>query len=194
MPSNARACLLRERRPAGGFIDTVLDDAHDEGWETLTLRRSNASGSRRRHGDRNDRELGPDAAGVDDALRTLGREPSGGRRHRPVRGRRPLSRHGEGGKPRSVGAVRDERLRHAAVGSCRNGTRLAEQVRTKTGRELLLGTSFQGEYQNSWGQSSRHRRLNVETLTSNARSPFRRRTVSTFDPAEFGASFRGQFP
>ena len=29
-----------------------------------------------------------------------------------------------------------------------------------------------------WGQSSRHRRLNVQTSTSNARSPFTRKTVS----------------
>ena len=43
-----------------------------------------------------------------------------------------------------------------------------------------------GEYQNPWGQSSRHRRLNVQTSTSNARSPFRRRTVSPFDPTDFG--------
>ena len=45
-----------------------------------------------------------------------------------------------------------------------------------------------GKHQNPWGQSSRHRRLNVQTSTSNARSPFRRKTVSPFDPTDFGAS------
>ena len=30
--------------------------------------------------------------------------------------------------------------------------------------------------------------MNVQTSTSNARSPFRRKTVSPFDPTDFGAS------
>ena len=33
--------------------------------------------------------------------------------------------------------------------------------------------------------------MNVQTSTSNARSPFRRKTVSPFDPTDFGASFLG---
>ena len=45
-----------------------------------------------------------------------------------------------------------------------------------------------GEYQNPWGQSSRHRRSNVQTPTPNACSDFRRRTVSPFDPTDFDAS------
>ena len=44
------------------------------------------------------------------------------------------------------------------------------------------------KHQDPWGQSSRHRPLNVQTSTSNARSPFRRKTVSPFDPTDFGAS------
>ena len=37
----------------------------------------------------------------------------------------------------------------------------------------------------NWGQRSRHRRLDVQTSTSNAPSPFRWRTVSPFDPMDF---------
>ena len=48
-----------------------------------------------------------------------------------------------------------------------------------------------GKHQNPWGQSSRHRRLNVQTSTSDARSPFRRKTVSPFDPTDLGASRLG---
>ena len=40
--------------------------------------------------------------------------------------------------------------------------------------------------------SSRHRRLNVQTSTSHARSPFRRKTVSLFGPTDFGASRKGR--
>ena len=39
-----------------------------------------------------------------------------------------------------------------------------------------------GEHHNPWGQRRRHRRLHVQTSTSNIRSPFRRRTASPFDP------------
>ena len=44
-----------------------------------------------------------------------------------------------------------------------------------------------GKHQDPWGQSSRHRRLNIQTLTSNVRSPVRRKTVSPFDPTDLGA-------
>ena len=47
---------------------------------------------------------------------------------------------------------------------------------------------YVGEYQNPWGQSSRHRRSNVQAPTPNACSAFRRRTVSPFDPTDFDAS------
>ena len=51
-------------------------------------------------------------------------------------------------------------------------------------RAIWAGTVYchKRKHQNPWGQSSRHRRLNVQTSTSNARSPFRRKTVSPFDP------------
>ena len=48
------------------------------------------------------------------------------------------------------------------------------------------------EYQNPWGQNSRHRRSNVQTPTPNACSAFRRRTVSPFDPTDFHASAIGR--
>ena len=40
------------------------------------------------------------------------------------------------------------------------------------------------KHQDPWGQSSRHRWMNVQTSTSNARSPFRRKMVSPFDPTD----------
>ena len=40
--------------------------------------------------------------------------------------------------------------------------------------------------QKTVGSKLRHRRLNVQTSTSNARSPFRPRTVSRFDQTDFG--------
>ena len=52
----------------------------------------------------------------------------------------------------------------------------------------LCAIGLRGKRQNPWGQSSRHRRLNVQTSTPDARSPFRRKTVSPFDPTDFGAS------
>ena len=42
------------------------------------------------------------------------------------------------------------------------------------------------EYQYPWAQRRRHRPLNVQTSTSNPRSPFTRRTISPFDPTDFG--------
>ena len=48
------------------------------------------------------------------------------------------------------------------------------------------------KHQYPWGQSSLHRRLNLQTSTSNARSPFRRKTASPFDPTDFGASQAGE--
>ena len=58
-----------------------------------------------------------------------------------------------------------------------------------SGRRATHARSGQtGEYQNPWGQSSRHRRSNVQTPTPNACSAFRRRTVSPFDPTDFDAS------
>ena len=38
------------------------------------------------------------------------------------------------------------------------------------------------KHQNPWGQSGQHRRLNVQTAPSNARSPSSRTTVSAVDP------------
>ena len=59
-------------------------------------------------------------------------------------------------------------------------------IYARSGRLGLVGLNGSnvhiGKHQNPWGQSSRHRRLNVQTPTSNARSPFRRKTVSPFDP------------
>ena len=52
----------------------------------------------------------------------------------------------------------------------------------------------QGKHQNPWGQSSRHRRLNVQPSTSNAHSPFRRKTVSPFDPTDFSALLPDSIP
>ena len=40
----------------------------------------------------------------------------------------------------------------------------------------------QRKHQNPWGQSSRHRRLNVQTSPRSPDTPFRRRAVSPFDP------------
>ena len=54
-------------------------------------------------------------------------------------------------------------------------------------RPLPDSTPRSGEYQNPWGQSSRHRRSNVQAPTPNACSAFRRRTVSPFDPTDFDA-------
>ena len=58
----------------------VLDDAHDEGSETLTLTLSNASGrlSCRRHGDGDHQQLRRDARGVDGAVRAHRRKPGDG--------------------------------------------------------------------------------------------------------------------
>ena len=58
----------------------VLDDAHDEGSETLTLTLSNASGAyhRRRHGDGDHQQLRPDARGMDGAVRAHRRKPGDG--------------------------------------------------------------------------------------------------------------------
>ena len=47
----------------------------------------------------------------------------------------------------------------------------------------------QRKHQNPWGQSSRHRRLNVQTSPRSPDTPFRRRAVSPFDPTDFGASY-----
>ena len=49
-----------------------------------------------------------------------------------------------------------------------------------------------GSTKNPRGQCSRHRRLGVQTSTSTSRLPFRRRTASPFDPADFGASLIGE--
>ena len=58
----------------------VLDDAHDEGTETLTLTLSNAQGRGhwRCHGDGVDRQHRPDAGGVAGALRAHQRHPGAG--------------------------------------------------------------------------------------------------------------------
>ena len=55
--------------------------------------------------------------------------------------------------------------------------------------DMRTAMDLAGKHQNRWGQSSRHRRLNVQTSTSNARSPFRRKTVSPFDPTDFGTPY-----
>jgi len=52
-----------------------------------------------------------------------------------------------------------------------------------------IDISKRREHQIPWGQSSRHRQLlDVQTSTSNARSPVRRMTVWPFDPTDLGAS------
>ena len=56
----------------------------------------------------------------------------------------------------------------------------------------LVRTLARGKHQDPWGQSSRHRRLNIQTSTSNARSPFRRKMVSPFDPTDLGALQAGE--
>ena len=68
----------------------VLNDSHDEGSETLTLTLSNLSPSnvnlRRRECDRNDRQYGCDAAGVDCKVRAHGGRTGAGCGREPDQG------------------------------------------------------------------------------------------------------------
>ena len=88
-----------------------------------------------------------------------------------------------------VGRRRTLKMRVQAKRLQRNGVlKVRHKVKSsgKQQRDLLIAGA--GKHQNPWGQSSRHRRLNVQTSTSNARSPFTRKTGSPFDPTDFGAS------
>ena len=84
---------------------TLLDDTHDEGEETFTLRLSNASGAVITASDasRVDREPRPDAAGAGGALRAgggaRGRAPRGNARRRPAQGGHRPAYMGRTGAP-----------------------------------------------------------------------------------------------
>ena len=81
----------------------MLNDAHDEGEETLTLRLSNPSGGELADGDRDDRERGLDAGGAAGALRA-GDGRAGGHAHRGADG--GASTAGLPGAVRRVGSSR----------------------------------------------------------------------------------------
>ena len=49
-----------------------------------------------------------------------------------------------------------------------------------------LPIDLDGKHQDPWGESGRYRRLNVQTASSNARSPSCRKTDSAVDPTDFG--------
>ena len=91
----------------------VLDDAHDEGEETLTLRLSNPSSGRLadRDGDRHDREPRSDATGALGAVR-----PDGGGARGRARGRAApgAARAGVPGPVRGPGAAAGDGARHRA--------------------------------------------------------------------------------
>ena len=120
----------------------VLDDAHDEGEETLTLRLTNGHGrgDRGRRGDGHHQEHGPVAAGVAGAVRA-------DRGHaRDGRGGRPAARLGSGQESHvTVGGYRLP-LEKRATGDCGPGAAMTEPV---SGVERLasLLTGLAG----SWG-------------------------------------------
>ena len=66
----------------------------------------------------------------------------------------------------------------------------AMRIPTVTGVKVA---DVNGEYQIVWGQRSRHRQLNVQTPTSNVRSPFKRKTVLPLDPTQFGTPAHGRY-
>ena len=51
-----------------------------------------------------------------------------------------------------------------------------------------IASPMEGKHQNPWGQRSCHRRLNVQTPTSNAPLPFQTEDGWPFDPTDFDAS------
>ena len=130
----------------------VINDEHDDDGETLTLTLSQPFGATlcRRHGDGDDREHRPDAAGVDCALRAHGggagarggREPDagaadGGRRGEP---RRPAGRRRGGGDGAQTVAGRNPAELYGKGADPEQ--RLGLEAQTMTQRDFLLGSSF----------------------------------------------------